>query len=99
MPQTYPTVTHYVATARLLLQDEIAPYRYPDQTIIIALNVAMDELGRLRPDILLDLKYQNPLTKGDTGDGVPGPYSTTDIAMNPDGTYNTKSRRARPRTQ
>lgn len=88
MPQTYPTATQYVATARLLLQDAIAPYRYPDQIILTALNVAMDELGRLRPDILLDLKYQQPLGKGDTGDGVPSPYTVSDLSVNPDGTYN-----------
>jgi hypothetical protein len=86
--QFYYTATAYVNTARTVLQDLVAPYRYPDNEITDALNIAMAELGRIRPDILLDLKYQHPLTKGDIGDGVPGPYTTSDIVVNPDGTYN-----------
>jgi hypothetical protein len=88
MAQTYRTVTSYVATTRLLLQDNIAPYRYTDQTVIRSLNMALNEMGRLRPDAFLDLKYQNPLNRGDIGDGLPGPYSTSDIALNADDSYN-----------
>ena len=46
-------------------------------------------MGRIRPDIFLDLKYQSPLRKGDTDDGAPPGYSTADILANPDGTYDT----------
>lgn len=88
MAQHYLTATQYVATARLLLQDNVAPYRYSDNSILGSLNVAMDELGRMRPDMFLDLKYQQPLRRGDTDDGVPGPYSLRDIVVNSDGTYN-----------
>jgi hypothetical protein len=89
LAQTYYTATNYVAAARLTLQDAVAPYRYPDEDVVGALNIAMAELGRIRPDILLDLKYMRPIVKGDIGDGVPGPYAVSDIAVNPDGTYNT----------
>jgi hypothetical protein len=86
--QTYLTATQYVATARLLLQDNVTPYRYPDTTLVTALNVALDELGRLRPDIWLDLKYHNPILKGDIRDGVPMPYTTNDISVDSSGNYN-----------
>ena len=76
--------------ARGVLQDKVVPYRYDDDKIVGALNIAIAEMGRIRPDIFLDLKYQSPLRKGDTGDGIPAPYSTNDIVANPDGTYTSK---------
>jgi hypothetical protein len=87
MAQHYRTATLYVAMARLNLQDMVAPYRYPDTTLLLALNVGLSELGRIRPDMYLDLKYQNPLRKGDVDDGTPPTYTTADIVLNPDGTY------------
>ena len=45
-------------------------------------------MGRLRPDMVLDLKYQRPLRKGDTDDGNPPNYTPADIASLPDGSYN-----------
>lgn len=90
MAQRYNTVTAYVWTARNQLQDMIAPYRYTDGQIVAALNHCMDDISRIRPDIFLDLKYQRPLRKGDTDDGTPPLYSTTDIAFQSDDvTYNT----------
>lgn len=88
MAQQYRTATTYIATARLNLQDLVAPYRYPDTTLLLALNIGLSELGRIRPDVYLDLKYQNPLRKGDIDDGQPPTYSLADIVINPDGTYN-----------
>lgn len=87
MAQWYPDVTHYVIVARLELQDMIEPYRYPDSVVVRALNTAMAELGRIRPDVLLDLKYQRPLKKGDTGDGVPMYYTTADIGFDTNQNY------------
>ena len=87
MAQTYVDVTHYVYMARLELQDMILPYRYEDTTMVRALNRAIAELSRLRPDILLDLKYQRPFAKGDLGDGIPGQYATTDIGFDDSGNY------------
>jgi len=87
MAQTYVDVTHYVYMARLDLQDLIPPYRYADATLIRALNRGVAELSRMRPDILLDLKYQSPLRKGDIGDGIPGGYSVTDIGFDDTGHY------------
>jgi hypothetical protein len=76
-----------MAAARLALQDGVTPYRYPDSTLLSALNIGLSEMGRIRPDIFLDLKYQQPLGKGDTDDGLPPGYIPTDVATNPDGTY------------
>ena len=87
MAQTYPDVTHYVYMARLELQDFIQPYRYDDTVLVRGLNRAIAELSRLRPDILLDLKYQHPLRRGDIGDGIPGGYSVSDIGFASAGVY------------
>jgi len=51
------TVADYIAEARVLLQDTVSPYRYPDDDLVTALNLAMAEIDRLRPDIFLDAKY------------------------------------------
>lgn len=47
------TVGHYITEARRLLQDEIAPYRYPDADIVDALNIGLLEARRLRADLFL----------------------------------------------
>jgi hypothetical protein len=87
MAQRYRTVTDYLGVARLGLQDAVSPFRYPDTTLLIALNSGLSEMGRIRPDIFLDLKYQRPLRKGDTDEGNPPQYTTADVATNTDGSY------------
>jgi hypothetical protein len=52
-----------------MLQDMVLPYRHGDDELLFGLNACLRELTRLRPDIFLDLKYQAPLRKGDTGNG------------------------------
>ena len=54
------TVTEYIEDARTLLLDRIAPYRYSDTSLIVALNLALldgrrfvcwaDEFSRLLDD-------------------------------------------------
>lgn len=56
---TLATVADYVTEARTLLQDKVQPFRYPDLDLVDALNMAMLEASKLRPDLLIDLKYQN----------------------------------------
>ena len=51
------TVGDYVASARTLLQDLVAPYRYSDDDLITGLNLGLYEATRLRPDIFLDAIY------------------------------------------
>jgi hypothetical protein len=86
MAQLYATVGAYVYATRTRLQDLIYPYRYTDNQVVAALNNAVSDTQRIRPDILLDLKYQHPLTKGDIGDGFPATYySLNDIVYLADG--------------
>lgn len=47
------TVGDFIVEARRILQDEEAPYRYPDADMIGALNIAILEARRLRPDLFL----------------------------------------------
>lgn len=45
------TVAQYISSARQLLQDENTPYRYSDDDIVLALNLAIGEARRLRPEL------------------------------------------------
>ncbi len=44
------TVESYIGDARTLLLDQIPPFRYSDTSLLIALNLALLEGRRLRPD-------------------------------------------------
>lgn len=46
------TVADYKAAARVLLQDTVAPYRYPDADLLNALNFGLLEIRRIRPDLM-----------------------------------------------
>lgn len=46
------TVQDYVDRARVLLQDQVAPYRYPDDDLVENLNMGILEARRLRPELL-----------------------------------------------
>lgn len=87
MAQRYRTVTAYVYVARKALQDLVPPYRYDDDTLILVMNIGIAEMHRIRTDIFLDLKYQRPLRKGDTDDGLPPTYSAADISVDTSGNY------------
>ena len=51
---TLLTVADYVDAARSLLQDTVnAPYRYPTADLVRALNMAMLEARKLRPDLFI----------------------------------------------
>lgn len=47
------TVADYVGDSRTLLQDVIAPYRYDDPSLVVALNLALLEVRRLRADLFV----------------------------------------------
>jgi hypothetical protein len=86
--QIYNTVTAYVYSARNRMQDRVAPYRYTDDQIVDALNVALQETQRIRPDIFLDLKYQQKIKPNDLDDGfISTYYSTSDIVIDGNGNY------------
>jgi hypothetical protein len=46
------TVQDYIDRARVILLDQEAPYRYPDLDLVEALNIAIMEARRLRPELL-----------------------------------------------
>lgn len=48
------TVADYISDVRTLLQDTIAPYRYSDAELIVALNVTLLNARKLRPDLFLN---------------------------------------------
>lgn len=47
------TVQDYLTAARVLLQDQVVPYRYSDAELVEALNEALLESRRLRPDFYI----------------------------------------------
>lgn len=53
MPLNLNTVQGYVKGVRGLLLDKVQPYRYTDIAIIAALNLALLEGRRLRPDLFI----------------------------------------------
>lgn len=50
---TLNTVQDYITDSRTLLQDVIVPYRYDDASLLVALNTALLEGRRLRPDLFV----------------------------------------------
>jgi hypothetical protein len=47
------TVADVLGRARLLLQDSVPPYRYPDTMLLEFLDLALLEARRVRPDLYL----------------------------------------------
>ncbi len=47
------TVADYISDARTLLQDTIAPYRYDDASMLVAFNVTLLEVRRVRADLFV----------------------------------------------
>lgn len=53
MAQALDTVANYIARARVLLLDTLAPYRYSDAELVENLNLGLLEMRRLRPDLMM----------------------------------------------
>jgi hypothetical protein len=66
------SVQDYITDVRTLLLDNTAPYRYLDDELVEALNIALMEVRRLRPDLLLT-RYgaRVPRYLAVTGEDVP----------------------------
>jgi hypothetical protein len=60
------TTSDYGAAARILLQDQTAPLRYPDTDLALALSIALEEAHRLRPDLFLGITSVPTYTALDT---------------------------------
>lgn len=74
-------LSDFISAARTLLQDTVQPYRYDDESLTTALNMAFYEASRVRPDLMLDAKYQTrlPTRQSLNGSSVPS-FSTTNEA-------------------
>jgi hypothetical protein len=53
MPPSLMTVEQMIKGVRNLMLDKIRPYRYSDISLIAALNIALNEARRLRPDVFI----------------------------------------------
>lgn len=51
--QTFDTVQDYIDDVRTLLQDTIAPYRYDDDSLVVAFNAMLLEARRIRADLFV----------------------------------------------
>jgi hypothetical protein len=60
------TVQDYVDRARVLLLDQVEPYRYPTADLVENLNMGILEMRRLRPDLLLS-KFRTTLPEYSAG--------------------------------
>jgi hypothetical protein len=53
MPNELDSVESYIQDARTILLDRTPPYRYSDDTLLVALNTTLLEARRLRPDMFV----------------------------------------------
>jgi len=65
------TVSDYLADGRTLLQDIVQPYRYDDDSLVVALNLAMYETRRLREDLFAFYRETPQFDAGDQEVSVP----------------------------
>lgn len=64
------TVADYVTRARVLLEDKVAPYRYPDDDLVQALSLGVLEARRMRPDLFLGRTAALPSFTANNSDAV-----------------------------
>lgn len=53
MSTALETITDYINDGRTLIQDTLQPFRYLDAELVTAMNVALLEGRRLRPDLFV----------------------------------------------
>lgn len=63
-------VSDYISRARSLLQDLVVPYRYSDADLVDALNAAITESSRVRPDFWLNIASLPQYSSGSLGTTV-----------------------------
>lgn len=64
------SVQDYVTDVRTIILDKVQPFRYPDDSIVEALNIALLEGRRLRADLFVcrygnDVPHFGPAVSGD----------------------------------
>jgi hypothetical protein len=79
------SVGDYLTDARVVLQDNIHPYRYSTESLVQALNLTLLDARRLRPDLFVD--YLDNVPQYDWNDAastlVPGTDADADDDDNP----------------
>ena len=60
------TTSDYGTAARILLQDQTAPFRFPDGDLALALSIALQSAHSLRPDLFLGVSAVPSYTVLDT---------------------------------
>ena len=73
-------VSDYLAAARILLQDRVQPYRYDDDSLVEAINMAFTEMDRIRPDIAVAYKYLGQTKRNQLPGVSPFPTYTSSAA-------------------
>ena len=61
------TIESVLNQARFLLQDARTPYRYPQEQVLGALNLALGDVWRVRPDLFIT-KYAAGVPQFEVGD-------------------------------
>lgn len=64
----YDSVSDYLTDVRVLLQDQVQPFRYDDPSLLTALNATLLEARRIRPDLFIPFLLDVP--EFDTNDGT-----------------------------
>jgi hypothetical protein len=72
MSQVLLSIQDYVTDVRTIILDKVQPYRYPDDSLVEALNIALLEGRRLRSDLFV-CRYGNdvPRFTSVSGEEVP----------------------------
>jgi hypothetical protein len=67
------SVQDYITDVRTVILDKIPPFRYDDDSLLRALNIALLEASRLRPDFFPRYRYHARVPQFDavSGDMVP----------------------------
>lgn len=73
-----------IGEARDLLQDSASPQRYLDQFLVDQLNRALQDLGRIRPDVFYDLFDANDLNIPDVIISASPVAGTTEVTWSDD---------------
>lgn len=63
------SVAGLIAGARTLLLDKVQPYRYDDPSLVAALNLALLEGRRVRPDLFINRQHQIDVAQFDAVSG------------------------------
>jgi hypothetical protein len=87
----FATVADFLSEARVLLLDIVPPYRYLEGDLIQALNLAMSDAARLRPDLFINANGLGNFTPSvyvtnGSDSGLNGAPNLATVSVGTDGT-------------